>query len=176
MQIVFSSHPKNIISQMIMFATGSDISHASIRFSNTESNWMVEAAKYGIQPGWWNKFKSKNKIVHVFKFKNFDEKKLEEIVDKCLDKMIGKKYDYFGILGFAISIILRKLGFKNIKNIFGSKKMFFCSEFIMRVVEQIEKETKIKIFDGDPELTSPYDLFLKCVNNEYLEDVTLNYE
>jgi hypothetical protein len=176
MQIIFSYHKGNIISKMIMWMTDSNMSHTSIRFGREEKNWMIEAAGGGVQPGWWNKFIAKNKIVHAYEFVEIDEVELEKIVDECLDKMVGKKYDIFGILGFAVAIGLKKLGFKNIKNIFGSRKLYFCSELVMRIGFSIQNKFAIEIFKGDPELTSPYDLFLQCVNNKYLTDRSLDYE
>jgi len=168
MQLVFSSHKGSILSKLIMWFTNSDVSHVSIRFSKLEENWMVEAARKGVQPGWWNYFITKNDVKYVYDIVDLNESILEQIVDECLDKMVGKSYDIFGILGFLIALGLRKLGFKNVKNIFGSKKLFFCSELIMRIAAKIDEEMKVIIFTGDPELTSPADLLQQCVNNPYL--------
>ena len=169
MQLVFSSHKRSILSKMIMWFTDSDISHVSIRFGKLEANWMVEAARNGVQPGWWNFFAKKNEVKYAFELVNLNEAVLEQIVDECLDAMIGKRYDIFGILGFAIALGLKKLGFKNVKNIFGSKRVFFCSELVMRIAYKIEEHFKVVIFTGDPELTSPADLLKQCISNPYLK-------
>ena len=175
MQIIFSNHKGSVVSKLIMHMTNSNISHASIRFGRTESSWMVEATGKGVYPGWWNHFTKTSNVVHAFEVKGVDEEKLEKLVDECLDDMIGKSYDFRGIIGFAIAILLKYLGCKKIRNIFGSEKLYFCSEFVMRIAKKIQEKFGVIVFVGDPELMSPYDLFTQCLNNKYLDDKSLEY-
>lgn len=171
MKVIFSYHKGSILSKMICWMTNSNVSHASIRFDGDEDNWMVEAAARGVQPGWWNYFIKNNEVVHVFESNvGITEEELEKIVDECLDDMVGKKYDIFGIIGFAIAIGLKKLGVKEVKNIFGSKKLYFCSELVMKIFQKVSEKIGRTILEGDPELTSPYDLYVKCQSSIYFID------
>lgn len=167
MQIVFSKR-NSFVSWLIRFMTSSNVSHVSIHFTGVESNWMVDSTGQGVKPGWWNYFKSKNTIVKTFGIINIEKELLENVVDNALDKMVGRKYDYFSLLGFGISIIVYKIFRKKIKNIFGSSKLYFCSEFILRVSKTIEEQTKVKIYEGNFELTSPNDLLKQSFDNKYL--------
>ena len=157
------------MSALIRYLTNSPCSHVAIRFSGEESNWMVEAASKGVYPGWWHYFNKKNTIIDRFEIVGIDEVLLEKVVDEALDEMVGEKYDILGLIGFAIAIAVKAVTGKVIKNIFGSKKMMFCSEFILRVSNKIKKELGIQIFEGDPELTSPGEEWEQAKNNQYLK-------
>ena len=66
----------------------------------------------------------------------------------------GKEYDYPGLLGFLIRIILGKLGI-NIENPVQEREAWFCSEVIARLFRDIG----VLLVPQQPESTSPEDLY-----------------
>jgi len=170
MDIVFSKY-NSILSKLIRFGTKSDSSHAAIRFGGDEANWMVHSTAHGVQPGWWNYFIRKAIVTHIFRINGIDENALEVAVDKCLDEVIGKSYDFKALIGLFITTIIRLVTGKEIKNFMGSSKTYFCSEFVLKVSKVIEKETGFKIYDGEFEETTPEDLLKQSYSNPYLEEL-----
>lgn len=165
MQIVFSYTPKNLASWLIRKLTKSKVSHVSLRFGGEDRNWMAEATAKGVQPGWWNTFLKHNKVVYVFEYQSSNEQVLNQVVDECMDDMIGKHYDFLALIGFALHILFQSLGFKSRRNLLGSAKSYVCSEFIMRVFGRVTDHLGTLVLDGDPELTTPEDLYQKCKAN-----------
>lgn len=117
-------------------------------------------------------FKNHNKNIECFKITNIEESLLNQIVDDCLDEMVGKKYDYLSAIGIFVVWIIKKTFRKDIKNFLGSSKTHFCSEFMLKISEAIEEKTSIRIYDGEYEKTTPQDLYEQSLNNDYLEKIS----
>lgn len=172
MEIVFSSN-KTIDSWLVRTFTKSKASHVSLRFSGDESKWMVDATPTkGVWPGWWDTFTKKNKVVARYGIRNIDEEILENITDQTMDEMVGKGFDYFGVIGLAIVVLVKLIFKKDIKNFLGSNKVFFCTEFLLKFNQKIKECTEIEIYTGDLETTVPQDLLTQSKDNPNLEWLT----
>mgnify|MGYP006345717621 CR=1 FL=1 len=80
MQILFTTKKRNIICFFIRLFTKDkyikwqDVpTHAAIRFTGKESNWMIQSNQHGVAPTWWNHFKKHNEILHVYEFTGLKE-------------------------------------------------------------------------------------------------------
>jgi len=168
MQIVFSTN-SGFTSWMIRKFSSSVVSHVSLRFGGEESNWMVDSSgKHGgVQPGWWPSFVKKNKVIAIYEITTEKEKEMETLLDRGLHHAIDKEYDYMAILGFAIQIALGKVGWK-VSNFLGSRKAMFCSEFILKFSNVLERHVGIKLYEGELEEITPQDLKLQSKVNDLL--------
>ena len=172
MEMVFS-RGHGILSSLITWATNSDVSHASIHFTDSEQKWMVESTgRYGVYPGWWDTFVNHTTVKYRFLVVNIDEKSMNDAVDEALDEMIGKGYDFIGVIGFGIELAIKKIFGKELKKgILGSSRVMFCSEFMLRVAIKIKEKTGAEIYKGVPDRTSPADLKNQSFDNIYLQEV-----
>jgi len=171
MQIVFSTN-KSFTSWMIRKFTRSKASHVSLRFGGEESNWMVDSSgKHGgVQPGWWPSFVKKNKVIAIYEINTDKEKEMEALLDRGLHRAIDKSYDYLAVLGFAIQIILGTVNIK-VSNFLGSKDALFCSEFILKFSQVMERHIGIKIYEGELEEITPQELIEQSIDNALLKVV-----
>ena len=82
----------------------------------------------GVRLNFYPTFLKKNKIVAEFEMINSDSKSNYNLV---ASKFHGRKYDYLGVLWFALQIILHKVfKVKLKKNPFSSNTALFCNEVI----------------------------------------------
>jgi len=79
-------------------------------------------------------------------------------------------YDYPGILGFLVKLIVKAVTGRDIRNMFHKKGELFCSEFAMKFLKMSgvpETETL------DPATTSPADVVKFCMDGHGFKRVTL---
>jgi len=84
-------------------------------------------------------------------------------VEKGLRKAVrdvGDNYDYVGLLGYAVAIILWRLLKKKIKNPFASSTAMVCSEFVAHLDRTGTVLPEFKILH--PETTHPEHLLRIC--------------
>jgi len=167
MRIVFTADT-NFLGKAIRFferwwLDSGRVSHVALRFGGLDTKWMAESNQYGFVPNWWPKFIKKREGIRQFEILGTDEVILNSIVDECVDKFIYRKYDYFGLIGFAVIIIWYRLTGKRERNPFGISKLLACSESVYRIFDEVKKRTKVEYFrDHDPETVTPEELYIEC--------------
>lgn len=168
MQIVFCKD-HNLIGRLIKWFTKISwikqcrATHVIVRYGGKESSWLIEANEKGFCPNWWHYFLKKEKLFAQYEVLGIDEEKLEAIVDQQVDKFIYDDYDYEGVFGFVIIILIYKLTGKKIKNIFARKNHFACAEITYRIFDEVKKQTGIDYFGNhDVELVFPEELLIEC--------------
>lgn len=137
------------LQRIIKVLTRSRVNHSFLVFLSTDFNtyWVMEAGKDGVLAAPYRLTGEKITV--------FSHDKATTAILPSLSTYVGMGYDYMGLFGFVLSLILLR-GFKRkIKNIFHGKRVMFCSEFTATVM----RRCGIKAFkDIDPSLTSPGDL------------------
>lgn len=179
MEIVFSSTSKTLSTAIKYFSVNSwlkfgRVSHSAFRFGGSEKNWMVESSLHGLLPNWWNRFKKISTVVKKYEIINIDEKIFEEVIEEFIDDKLYSPYDYLGILGMGLIVIIYWITGKKIRNFLGKQNSFSCTEFIYKVFKSYERRTGTKIFsDKDPEMIFPEDLLLECEKKpEFFRETT----
>lgn len=171
MEVIFTKS-NTLIGKLIRWGTSiswvksAKVNHIAIRYGAEESNWVIESDLSGFVPKWWPEYisnKSNNQI-YRYKILGIEEKVLEEILDECLNNLINKPYDILAFLGFIATILTYKLTGKRIKNFFGFKRAYICSESIYYILKKMQEKTGLEMIgnfnDGN---TFPEELRLDLV-------------
>jgi hypothetical protein len=147
---------KMFLAKLIMSSIGYRVSHCAMRYSDPEARWIVHSSLGGVNPDWWDKFKEKyaNTIRFKAKFACADE-----ALDAVVAKIGHKKYDYFGLIGFGLVILLGRLGIKIKKNPLGSGNSYMCTEVIVEFFYECNRrDPSLQFKEFDSELTDPGEL------------------
>lgn len=142
-----------IVSRIIRWFTGSKVSHAAICTVIAGVPVFVHADWGGVQVTLCSAFYRKNKPVEVW-CPTFDaEGALASAV-----RDIGMRYDYVGLLGYAVTMVGRRYG-RRLKNPFAGSRATVCSEFVMRIVRSAAPAPLAKLWDAvTPDEVTPDDL------------------
>lgn len=145
MFIVFGKG-QGLISKAIRFFTRYTYTHAALRYSGAESEWVVHSTFGGVQPAWWSD------LTHTYpELKAY--RCTFEVADKAIDVMVErfarKGYGYTELLGAGIAIALNNLfKIKLKKNPFGSSDTYMCTELIaefLKVCNELDPNLKIEM-------------------------------
>jgi len=122
---------------------------------------ILQAMQQGTSSDYYPRFIKNNKVKA-----NFSIQCSKEDEDKILSYLIRqlyKPYDFAALLGFLWVIANRSFG-RNISNPFPSKSSYYCSELMVRALQEIKFPGTDRI---DPNLVSPEDL-LEFLSNHPL--------
>lgn len=150
------------------------VSHSLLRYGGRDSKWLVEASIHGFAPSWWPLLLRKNTIFKRFEIVGINEAVFEDTIDEMIEEMIGKRYDYLAVIGFAISVIGYWITGRKIKNFLGRSTAFSCSEAMYRIFLRYKEKTGTVIFgDYDPETVFPEELLKECeIKSQYFREIT----
>lgn len=159
---------KMIFAKLIMRVIEYPVSHAALRYSSPDEEWIVHSSVGGIQPDWWFWFEKRYSAFWTFRAKFACA---DQALDQVVKRLGDHHYDYLSLVGFALVILLRKVGI-SIRNPLGSKNAFMCTELVsewMRECNKLDETLKLKEFDSellDPQMLMDYlryrsDLFIE---------------
>ena len=124
-----------LVSWLIKKSLKSPFSHAAIRYGGDRNFWVIHSTRGGVHPEWWFYFIKKYTNIQRYLCK-FPE--AEQATDNLTGKIGHKGYDYLGVTGAGIQIILGWLGIK-IKNPFVNKDDYHCSEIFPEYFKECNK-------------------------------------
>ena len=141
------------LSNSIAWSIQYPLSHVALRYAGIESDWMVHSTMGGVQPEWWLFFERRYKKIYRFKL-NFRHS--EVAIDRVVEKIGHKKYDYKSIVGFALVLLLRRAGIYLKKNPLGDNKSYMCTEVVVEFLNECNKlDPSFDFKKFDSELTDP---------------------
>ena len=132
------------LSKLIMYLSGGKFSHTALRYGGADSEWLVHAFIYGVVPDWYSYFKAHYPALKSFKVIRF-EKEAEQALDLVVSKYRHRKYDYLGMLGHGLTLVLGKLGIK-VKP-FGNKNAFMCTELVAEWLKEFSSLSQVCLPD-----------------------------
>jgi hypothetical protein len=149
---VLLANEDGLIGWLIRWFTKYDKVHSAIRYPDNDGMWLIHSTVGGVQPEWWSHFTKKFHSIVRWEAK-FEVAR--QAADNVAKRIGHKGYDYLSITGFAIVILLRKVGIKLRKNPLGSSA-FMCTEVLVEWVKECNKlDSSLKIEELDSELTTP---------------------
>ena len=150
----------------IRILTTSPVSHASIYMGNS---LVAEAVGSGIRISKLQDFVDEEASIVAFRHPDTTLAHMP-LMQSFVDKHVGEKYNYFGIVLQAPFTLERRLcelplvpgpvrdfcvqGFAAVQLGLGSQDKFFCSQFVL----QAYRSAGLPLTDADPRLFSPDDL------------------
>jgi len=150
--IIAAYKGKSLLSIFIKFFTWSKYSHVSVLFENGNEYEAWQKGGVQIVPIFGMNHK-KGTVIDLYKLKTTDEE--EQKAELFALSQLGKKYDYWAILGFMIR--------KNIHE----KKALVCSEYVFSICLSIGKVllNNLKAYQVSPRdiTTSPLLTFHKTI-------------
>lgn len=152
------SRGKQIISHIIMWATGGKVSHAFIVYfdEDFQADYIFEATTWGIRIVPFETYKKKYNVVAVYSPGHPLTRGFLE-----LGLWIGRKYDFTGLVGMLFVLFGRFLQCKW-KNFMAAPKAMFCSEAVSNVLLW----SNYPNFNLDPGTVDPKQLMNFC--NEHM--------
>jgi len=146
--IIFSS-PTSWLFKFIQYWTRDKWCHVAIVVDIVDSHiFVVEALPFGIDVNdlvWYEKEK---KDFIVYRLKKLNDELINKIISHTL-KFIGSGYDFLALGNFLLA-----------KPLLGSKKRYYCSELIYRILTYLKLIKKSE----KAEMISPHDLRLLIEN------------
>ena len=138
--------------KLVRFFTGNTYNHVSILYkSHFWGKWMtIQVDNNGVEiipvytllkENMYNKFYRCGTDLSVGIRNNID--------------YIGRKYDFLGVLGIGLKIIIKKLFNKSVKNLLDVASKVFCTEYLIMVMNDSDFSGSDKI---DPSLSEPDDI------------------
>jgi hypothetical protein len=123
---------KNWYGRLIRKLTGSKYNHAYIIYTSYLFGgwWGVEIAEDGVVKLPLEKIKAKYYLNDCFEY--------EYNLDLGLQRtrqMVGKKYDWLGVLGFGLKILIKRLFRRKVDNTLQAGGRLFCSEYVASVLK-----------------------------------------
>lgn len=163
--LVVVSASNGALGKIIRKLTGSPVNHCFLLYESAmwKGWWAAQIGLEGVQKLPAEKVKGKYSMCECYSYRG----DLTPGVQKCR-KMVGERYDFLGILGFLIKLLVWRLTGRRIKNPLHGKHEEFCSEFVASVL----KEARIRDFlDCDPASLSPGDVRDKILSYELFQRV-----
>lgn len=150
-RVGFSTQKKNPISKIIRKLTGSTVSHAWLVFDDPvfEREMVIEATETGVVMTPFDVFSVRNDVVEILTPRISLHSGL-----KTAGQWLGESYDFTGLFGTAI-VLLGRWFKRRWKNPFNNAKAMFCSEFVVRVLQESGYPGSECL---DPSATTPQDL------------------
>jgi len=144
----------SLVSWLIKKFTKSESSHVAIGLEIYGVPVLIHSTMGGVQISPRDKWMTNNYVVEEYEFvPNMSD----GIKHAC--EHLGERYDYVGLLGYAIILIMWRWFRKKMKNPLASPIALVCSEFVCHV----DHEKLIEEWmDLDPERTTPQDLIERC--------------
>jgi len=154
-------------SRLVSFFTGSKYSHSVILYRSSLWGgwWMVQVDDKGIR-----KIPAETGLKQYSKIRVYECALSLQYGIKTLRYYIGKKYDWFGILGFLLKILISKIVKIEILNPMHDGSKLFCSEMCMKVLQQ-SGVPGTDCYDANS--TSPGDLHEFLEGSPYMRHVDL---
>lgn len=159
--IAFSSKQDSFISKAIRKFTNSMWSHTFVVWRDVDGEWLcIEANDFELAISPLKKFFDKSYNVVFFEpdvgidRRIFAIKRVLSLDDKRI--RIGATYGYLQLIGFAIVLLLRKLGIRRRSNIF--TQGVICSEFVAWYLSMIGLAQDL-FLDKSLDLISPEDIY-----------------
>lgn len=115
--------------------TKSTVNHAFLEFGSNDwqTTQAIQIDQRGIVQLPANKVKYKS--VRRFRPKRNGDEKLARGLKNC-NGMVGRKYDWLGIFGFLVKLVIWYIFFKKIGNPWHKANQMFCSEFVTTVLQK----------------------------------------
>jgi hypothetical protein len=132
--IGFSTRKYNPISMAIRAISGAKSSHTWLMYPDSffHGRYMImEASEWGIREIDAEVFWQRNQILAVYK----PEVDMTEAV-RSSGEVLGKIYDFLGLLGMPLVLAVAKWFHKRITNPFQSPSGLFCSELVMQMMKK----------------------------------------
>lgn len=152
-RIVFTART-NWFSRLVRWFTKSQVSHVFLEYDSSlwGGRWVAEATVGGVRKV--PSYKARKNVVFEYRF-------LGDPRPGCaaIASYFGNKYDYAGIVGFAVFILLWRWLHLKIKRPFTHSKAQLCSELVARWVKESGVPVAAYI---DPELTTPQMVYDIC--------------
>lgn len=148
----------SFVSKAIRWVTKSETSHVAIGTEIFGVPVFMHSTVGGVQITPRERYLKNNRVVAEYVANVDVESKLRNNVMKVAE-YLGEKYDYIGLVGYAILIFAWRLFRKKIKNPLASPTAMVCSEFVVH----LNADGDIPEWDGlDPERTHPQELLERC--------------
>jgi hypothetical protein len=151
----------SLTSWLIRSATNFDASHSSIHFEGRGTfkggRLIFEATSHGVGLVHPSKWENHNRYVHVFRLKQHEDDGYAALGEMWHE--LGASYDYSGVLGFGLRLMMRKWFGIRMKA-HDTPDAMFCSELVARWLWKLGERASIH---GHallpPEETSPAGLY-----------------
>lgn len=150
----------SLMSRLIRWWTRSEASHVAIGVEMFGVQLLLHATKGGVKFEPRAKYLRGNKVVREVRFRHPEALELDAAV-----RMLGTKYDYLSLLGYALLIPLWRHLKVWIKNPFASPSAVVCSEFVLALDPDLPEWKGL-----DPERTTAQDLLSRITSLSF-EDV-----
>lgn len=169
----------HITSSAIMWATGGDVSHASIHFDGDGvafggRRWVYEAVGHGVRLCPVERWRKTNRVRYEILFR--DTETARSALAVAMHEL-GSGYDFAGVARFAVYLLARKIHAGSANWICRSTPdTLFCSEAVLRVVQVAASlsgnpQAFEDVMTWCPDATSPEDL----KRLRYMEAFLLHY-
>ncbi len=143
------STSSNPVSWAIRRLTSSEVSHCFFIADLWGVACVLEATERGFVASPVSEFSKAHRIMTVCDLELEDAPTMQQAVE-----ILGRPYDFLGLVGFLWVLLGRKLG-QPWKNPARSEDRLFCSEAIVRVLQKVKYPGASLL---DPEQVSPQDL------------------
>jgi len=150
--LVVVSASDTFLGRVIRWLTSSPVNHTFLVYESYLWGgwWAAQIGSDGVKKIPANHALSKYVMTEFYEYRGNIARGLH-----ACRAMVGEKYDFMGILGFLLKIVVWRLTGKRIKNPLHGKHEEFCSEFVASVL----KAARVDHFvNCDPASVSPEDV------------------
>ena len=158
------STTNHLVSRIIRKLTGSIVSHTWVLYYDEDfkCDCVIEFTKGGCRLSTFDRFKQRNLIVKIWTPQCSVQKGFVG-----LRNFLEAGYDYIGLFGMLFVLFARWLK-KKIRNPFASSKKLFCSECVVRLLQNAEYPRSDTL---DPETVTPDDLYHFAIREEAMQEL-----
>ena len=153
MKLWFTTRPKNLISKLISWLTGSKSTHFVVNLFDAV---IVESSFNGLRVLGLKEFFERQVIVHEIEYSISEEKQVEFL--KIVSPVLDNSYDYKAFFYFGFALLKKKLFDVELPKIneWDEKNKFLCTE-IAKLLPIAEIQNKLK--NVDVSIISPDELY-----------------
>ena len=136
--------------KLIRKITGSNVNHAFIAYKSKEWGgwWAVQTDNRGVV-----KIPAESVEFNHIECYSFEDRDLSSAMKK-MRYVYGEKYDWLGIFGFLIKLLVWRLSGRAIANPLHRKGELFCSEYVTNFLQQVDGMNE-RFIHLDPSSVAP---------------------
>lgn len=130
------SRTNGYLSKTIRWFLGSDISHVYIKIEDLflGTTLVLHADLPGVVFEDYDLFAKKNEVIEEY---TIEDRRLNKSIKKNL-RLLGRRYDYMELFGWAWTIAFRRWFKKKVKKPFDDPKKLICVDFAVKILNDAE--------------------------------------